>query len=290
MDYIFVRAACSFLVGVLLSQSGTLMQLGTRNILASPSTLGFDGLAILWFLIIHSLALFTSQQSDFFWILAGVPVFIGIGWLFPRFLSGKTKFERLILLGLTFNLLVGAVFSLWQFLFLAFNLQFPAELWFGHFRFASGIALVMLIVAQVFILFGLRKNFQSLMLFSLGPQISRNYGLNVKKLFRFIFVTVALSTFLTVNLFGAFSFLGLIFPIIGRRLWFRRYDLKGELFLGGPINGAALSLLDFLCYQFPFYGAEVPVGLIVTGIGALSLIALLWLDHKDSEILAKPFK
>lgn len=290
MDYLLVRLCSSFLVGVLLSQAGTLMQLGTRNILASPSTLGFDGLAVLWFLIVHSIAMMTSQEAEVFWILSGLPVFVGIGWVFPRFLNGKTKFERLILLGLTFNLFVGAIFSLWQFLFLAFNLPFPAELWFGHFRFANSLALLILLVAQVCISAGLWKCFPSLMLFSLGPQVSRNYGLDEKKLFRFIFIVVALSTFLTVNLFGAFSFLGLIFPIIGRRLWFARSDLKGELIVGGLVNGVALALIDYLCFQFPFYGAEVPVGLIVTAVGAVSLIALLWADHKDSENVAKPFK
>lgn len=291
MDYLIVRLLSSFLVGVLISQSGSLIQLGTRNILSSPSTLGFDGLSILWLLIFQSVCLFFQLNSSIEWtFLLGVPLFILIGLLFPLFLKGKSKFDRIILLGLTFNLFVGAIFSLWQFLFMAFNLPFPNELWFGHFRFAHLSSLMILMLTEIFILAGFWFYFKDLLSFSVGPIMVLNWELNEKKLFRFIFSIVALTTFVVVNLFGAFSFLGLIFPLIARQLWFQKKDLKGELFLGAITNGFALMLIDFLCYYFPIYGAEIPVGLIVTGLGAVSLVIILWTNFKDSEIVAKAKK
>jgi ABC-type Fe3+-siderophore transport system permease subunit len=90
-----------------------------------------------------------------------------------------------------------------------------------------------------------------------------------------------------VSLFGAFSFLGLIFPIIARRFWFKSADLWGELFPGAVVNGLFLLGIDALCYYFPIYGAEVPVGLIATAVGAVSLIFLLWKSDSHLEILAK---
>src|SRR5690606_852293 len=122
--------------------------------------------------------------------------------------------ERLILIGLTFNLFVGAIFSLWQFLFLAFNKPFPVELWFGHFRFASSETFLILFFVEVLILSGhfiLRKELQ---LYSLGENISRNLKLSEKQLYLFFFVAIALGTFAVISLFGAFSFLGLIFPFV----------------------------------------------------------------------------
>ncbi len=74
MDYFLVRMMCSFMVGVLLSQAGSLVQLGTRNILASPSTLGFDGLAVLWLLIFHLVSLYFNLNLPIEWtFVLGIP-------------------------------------------------------------------------------------------------------------------------------------------------------------------------------------------------------------------------
>ena len=291
MDYLILRLISSFLVGALLSQAGSLIQLGTRNILASPSTLGFDGLSIFWLLIFHSITLYFNLNFSVEWtFIFGIPLFILLGLYFPNLFRGHSKFERIILLGLTFNLFVGAIFSLWQFLFMAFNLPFPVELWFGHFRFASQNSMWILLGVEILTLLGLRKHFKALKIFSLGPMIGLNWGLDEKKLFKFIFVVVALTTLVVINLFGAFSFLGLIFPILARKMWFAKRDLEGELYWGAAFNGVYLMAVDLLCYLNPIYGAEVPVGLIVTGIGAVSLIIILWSGHKNSEIVAKPKK
>lgn len=218
---------------------------------------------------------------------SGIIVFTVIGFLYSTFISRYQKIEKLILIGLTFNLLVGAVFSLWQFLFLAFNLPFPVELWFGHFRFASLESSLALIVAEFFILGGwlyFRKSFD---LFSLGHTVSVNLQLNQKKLFQFMLIAISLGTFIVVTMFGAFSFLGLIFPVIARKLWSRSLDFRGEFFVGSLINGFFLMVIDSLCYFFPIFGAEIPVGLIATAVGAVSLIYLLWKSDNRLEILAK---
>ena len=291
MDYLVPRLLCALLSGMIISQTGSLIQMGTRNILASPSTLGFDGLSVFWILILHSVMLiFGYDQPLTTLFFFGIPFFILVGGFFARFIVRSKNIERLILLGLTFNLLVGAIFSLWQFLFLAFNLPFPVELWFGHFRFANIEALGILLILELVLIVGfsyLKKNFQ---LFSLGKSVAANWKLNEKVLFSFLFIMVAIGTFTVISLFGAFSFLGLVFPILARKLWFRSYDLPGEFLLGALINGLLLMLIDLVCYSFPVFGAEVPVGLIATAVGALSLILLLWNSDRHLEILAKARK
>ncbi len=288
MEYLIPRLISSFLTGMVLSQTGSLLQLCTRNTLASPSTLGFDGISVLWLLVSTSLLLFLKiDGSSLFLTALGLPLFVFFGLFFSSFFSRHRNIEKLIFLGLTFNLMVGAIFSLWQFFFMAFNLPFPVELWFGHFRFASlssGLILCLFELLVLALWFILRKEFA---LYSLGTGLALNLNLKTKRLFSFIFLTISIGTYLVISLFGAFSFLGLIFPILARKQWFSRFDLSGEFLVGGAFNGLLLLIIDLLCYLFPVMGAEIPVGLISTVIGAVSLILLLGKSNGRWELLAK---
>ncbi len=287
MDFIISRLGASFLSGMIISQTGTLIQLTTRNILASPSTLGFDGISILWVLIFHSVLLWLNLEDPSTILILGVPFFILLGILFSSFMRRVKSIPKLIFIGLSFNLLVGAIFSLWQFIFLAFNLPFPVELWFGHFRYANFSSTFILLIFQLLFLIGMRFVKRDLALISLDESMAENLNISQSRLHRFIFVSVSLGTFLVVSMFGAFSFLGLIFPIISRRLWFHRFDLKGELIVGSIFNGVAFCLIDLVCYSAPVYGAEIPMGLLSMIIGAVSLIIILWKSSNRFEILAK---
>jgi ABC-type Fe3+-siderophore transport system permease subunit len=274
-------------VGTILSQTGSFLQTSTRNILAGPSTLGFDGMSILWILISHSVLLYFQIEPTFQLILfSGLFPFFLLGAWFAFFLSKFKKVEKLIFMGLIFGLLVGAVFSLWHFLFLAFNLPFPVELWFGHFRFADLQSATFLILLELFLLAGWMIYRKEIKLFSLGPDVGANFNLKVKNLYHFIFISISLATFVIITLFGSFSFLGLIFPLISRKMWFKKFDLDGEVVVGGIVNGLVLMAVDLLCYFFPIMGAEIPVGLIATAVGALSLILILIHSDNRLEILA----
>jgi iron complex transport system permease protein len=290
MEYLILRFGCSFLSGLVLSQVGSLLQLGTKNLLSSPSTLGFDGLAVFWIILSHSLLLWIGQDLSPVWtLLAGIPLFAFLGLLFAKNLKQAGHFERIILLGLTFNVVIGAIFSFWQFVFIAFNLPFPLEIWFGHFRSVSWIQFLSIAIMAFVLLISLIKNWKHLIIYSLGPDIAKNLKLNSNKLFAFVFISVALGSFVVISSFGVFAFLGLIFPIVARKLWFKKFDLKGEFFVGAIINGLLFASIDLVCYQFPIYGAEVPVGLVATAIGAVSLILVLW-KTRDADLLAKPSK
>jgi iron complex transport system permease protein len=289
MDYLTLRLVSSFLCGLILSQAGSFIQIGTRNILASPSTLGIEGLSVLWILFIYSLAMVTGIEAD--WLgLTGIPVFGLIGYLLSGLGGSELNLERILFAGLTFNLLIGAVFSLWQFFFLAYNQPFPAEVWFGHFRFVKAQSVYLLVCFEIVLLFFLRRLWRNLQLFSLGPLVSRVHSGNVRALYAFFFTFAVTGTFLVISLFGAFSFLGLILPLIARRIWFRHFDMKGELVFGSMCNGLFFMLMDYLCYRYPIMGAEIPVGLIASVLGAVCLIGLMWRPSQGSEFLANARK
>lgn len=289
MEYLVARLGCAFLAGALLSQAGSLIQLGTRNILASPSTLGVDGLAILWLLCFRSLGLYLGAWSPLWGVFLGLPLFIAFALLYRKFLSGQDRLERIILMGITFNLLIGAIFSLWQFFFLAFNLPFPMEVWFGHFRYADTSSLFTLGLLEVIILISYFSMKKTLVSYSLGPEVSRNLGLNRRGLYTYVFLVSVLATYFVVSFFGAFAFLGLIFPIMARKLWFNSFDLKGEILWGSFLNGLILCTIDAGSFFFPIYGAEMPVGLLMSVVGALSLILLAW-RSKSSHLVANQRK
>ena len=104
MDYLIVRMCSSFLVGMLLSQSGSLIQLGTRNILSSPSTLGLDGLAVLWLLVLSSIGLYFQVDLLEGWgLFLGLPLFILLGLVFTALIKGSGKYEKIILIGIFLN-------------------------------------------------------------------------------------------------------------------------------------------------------------------------------------------
>lgn len=277
MEYLILRGLSSFIAGIVLSQSGSLIQFGTRNILSSPSTLGFDGLVILWLLILNSIFLILGLDIPLSsTLLLGVPLFVLVGVYFSRFLTKDKKFQTIILVGITFNIFVGAIFSLWQFMFMAFNFPFPIELWFGHFRYVEWNQFILLLIVEILILLGLRKFSNTMKLASISRELLIQWNLSEKSLNKFIFIAVTIATLVVIQSYGAFSFIGLVFPIIARKFWFSRFDLKGEFLVGAAVNGFIFALLDAACYFFPVMGAEIPVGLIVTVFGAASLIILLW--------------
>jgi iron complex transport system permease protein len=289
MSYILLRPLCAFLAGLIISQTGSFIQIGTRNVLASPSTLGIEGLAVLWILLIHSLAIFLGIESHYIF-LTGVPVFALVGYFLSRLVGKEMKLERVLFMGITLNLLVGAIFSLWQFFFLALNLPFPMEIWFGHFRYVEDRFFWILLTLELFICFFLRIQWKNLQLYSLGGSLSRAFAANIKSLYVFLFIAAICGTYIVIALFGAFSFLGLLLPLIARKFWFDRFDLKGELFIGAVVNGFFFMLFDFACYQWPVLGAEIPVGLIASVVGAVCLIGLIWHSHKGPEFLSRPGK
>lgn len=270
------RLVASCAAGILMSLMGSFIQLRSQNILASTSTVGLDSLSVLWILIFHSLTTVLAVEVSFTTqIFCGVLIFSLFGFYIAKVSERKFNIQKLLLLGLSLNLFVGALYSLWQFLFLAFNFDFPTELLFGHFRFVS-LRELMPILFMVMIFFGGLKVFwQQLEIFSAGPEITRLAGINYQKMSQFFLIISSVSIFLLVFFFGGFAFLGLVLPIVSRGLWFNRWGLKGEFIWGSLFNGLLFMLIDFVCYSFPVVGAEIPVGLLSGVMGSLALILIL---------------
>ena len=275
-DYLFIRLACAFICGTLLSANGSLIQVVTQNPLAAPSTVGIQGAGLLLYLLSYGLSFFLGGET----LLIAFTLFhfLFLVFFFIWKPSQELKFEglkKIILWGLCLNLLVGALFSLLQFVLLNLGVQFPTEIWFGNFSFADKKSFLFL--AFIFLVH-LVLNFKMgsrLRLFVLGKSFSHAYVENEKYLIRSLFLFVFYTTTLITFFFGYFSFLGLIFPHMLRAFSSYRKDIFKEIYFGSLWGGLVFSLMDYFCYQFPIKGAELPLGMIMAVFGPLSFLILL---------------
>ncbi len=286
MNYPIERAVVAFLSGGILSLSGSLMQLNFMQELATPSTLGLEALAVFVILLAHTFTYFLGGEE---WVNI-ISFLFGLFFIASFLLTPLAKRigmfnqkSRLLIFGLTINLFVGAVFAIWQFLFLSFNWEFPSELWFGHFRYIDSKIVIPYILGALIICLILWRNLSKLSVYSLGPEVMRHLKLDQWKISRTMIALSAVSTLLVVTQFGVFSFIGLIFPIIGRRICGRRWTMGREFIVTFMLSGPLMLALDYLVFEYPIWGAEIPVGMMSLLVGTIMLIILVGKDLWNSS-------
>lgn len=287
MEFDFIRILLAFFSGYFLSISGSLSQLTTHNKIASPSTLGFDGFAVLMVLLAQLIFLFIHPDLA----LETISFILFLFLFLLLFLKTKkikksnhveNKMDKVILLGIGFNLFIGAIFSIVQFLFMSMNMQFPSGIWFGSFRFFEQSTVVLFFVIFIICQLDLLKHGKELRLISIGIEFAEGLGINILKVQRRFLLISLFLTGLVIVYFGVFSFLGLIFPHLLRLIPSFKYNIKKEIIYGPYITGVILSGLDILCYNFTFYGAEIPVGMVSSVLGSFLLILLLVKKQKTA--------
>jgi len=284
LDY--PRLLASFCSGLLLAQAGSLIQATTQNELAGPSTLGLNAYMVLIILLVHSVSivyLFPISVE-----LAAFMVFLMVTFVF--YLMAKNRLLKrhqvianrnygqmpfFLLLGLCFNLFVGAILGMMQFLFMSFDLKFPMQLWYGNFRFISPGVLIILPAVSILIFICLKRLGPQLRALSFGQDFALGLGVEVEKVQVQVFFLALVAVGTVDSFFGIFSFVGLIFPHLLRSVGWFRSNIEKELLWGGPLCGFLFLLLDFFCERETFYGSEIPAGLLSALIGTFLLLILL---------------
>ena len=281
MDQVDIfRAAFSFFGGALLTLSGSLAQLTTHNDLASPSTLGFDGIIVLMLLISHFILLslgIANGLGPLSFILSVSIVLMAVAlkgvFLKQQISSMQKKMKIFILMGLGLNLLIGAVFSFVQFVFMTLNIRFPTSLWFGSFRYYDQWWLFLFIFGALMSFLFLRKNLGRLTLLSIGHDFARGYERNLSGVQTQSLLLSYFLTALVVCFFGVFSFFSLITPHLFRQIF--KASLRKELLYGPLLGGVTMLSVDQLCYWVVFYGVEFPAGMVSSILGPLFLLTML---------------
>jgi iron complex transport system permease protein len=287
MEFEFTRVLIAFIVGYFLSVSGSLTQLITNNSLASPSTLGMDGLAVLFIIGSYFLSLFiqvdiSSESLSFILFNVFIIIFIIIKLLLKskkiliiENIWSHSGMKSIILIGLAFNLLIGAFFSIVQFLFVAMNIKFPTAIWFGNLRQYDPSWLYLFLIFFVLTFLIIWRISRKLDILNVGTLFAQGLNINIEKI-QMICLTLSLVlSGLVISYFGVFSFLGLIFPHILRSISIFRNNMRRELIIGPLFTGVIFSGIDFICYTYTYQGAELPVGMVSSVIGSFFLIYLL---------------
>jgi iron complex transport system permease protein len=108
-----------------------------------------------------------------------------------------------------------------------------------------------------------------------GSDFCLNMGVNPRQI---VAVSLLMSLFcsgIVITQFGVFAFMGLIFPHLLRLAPFFSKKVTNELLIGPVICGAVFMILDQAVYHFTYAGAEIPVGMLSSFLGAFFLLALL---------------
>lgn len=267
------RTIVAGLVGVCLSLSGAILQGVMRNPLAGPNIIGVSaggGLAALILLI-----LFPE-----FYYLAPIGAFIGalLATLFIYILAWKEGAlpTRLILAGVAVSSLLNAGIN-------SLMIFYPDRV-AGVISFmVGGLSATTWIQVKMILPYAILGTILVLLLptklnvLMLGDEIATGLGLNVEKT-RFIFIILSsLLAGAAVSVVGLLGFVGLMVPHIARLFIGSdyRYLFPGAIFLGGTV----VMLCDTVA-RVLFSPMEIPVGIIMSALGAPFFLFLLRRNEK----------
>ncbi len=111
-------------------------------------------------------------------------------------------------------------------------------------------------------------------LFALGDEVAQGLGLSVTRHRLLTMVTATVLAAAAVCIGGLIGFLGLIVPNVLRRFFSGRMSARQMFTLSGLYGSALLVAADFLARRL-FYPYELPVGLLLSLLGAPFFIWML---------------
>jgi iron complex transport system permease protein len=271
------RILLSFLVGMALASSGTIMQGITRNPLADPFLLGVSagaGLAAVALIVwLKDFPLYLLPWAAFGGALLTAAVIYVLAW------KGEGSSPiRLILIGIALESMIGAVTTT-MLLFGQIQDVQQAYVWltgsvygrnWEHVYALGGWLLVFLPAAIL-----LARQLNTL---NLGDDTARGLGLRVERQrILLLVISVALAA-AAVAVAGTIGFVGLVAPHITRRLVGPAHE--GLLPVSALFGGALLVLAD-LIGRWVIAPSELPIGVVTALIGAPYFMYLLYRNRNQ---------
>ncbi|MDV2887062.1 iron ABC transporter permease [Alkalihalophilus pseudofirmus] len=270
------RMIIALLIGAGLAVSGAILQGLSRNALADPGILGINagaGLAVVLFIFVFKQAGTTGVVSPF-----ALPVFAFIGALTVALLIYSLSFKggvdpgRLLLIGIGFNALCGALLIIIQLKmdprdFQQATIWLTGSIWGTQWRYVNSL-LPWIIVLLPFAFFKAK----TMNLLQLSDPVPYALGMNVERERRILLLLAAALAGACVAVGGGISFLGLLAPHLARRL-------TGPNFYSLLPASALIGMLILLFSDFVgknlLAPADIPVGIVISVIGAPYLIYML---------------
>lgn len=261
------RTILSVLTGSTLAVGGAAMQSLFRNPLAEPGLVGVSAGAALGAVGAMAFGV-TSFLLVGFAGFAGAVLATALAWQFSRGWEGSAG---LLLVGVAINALVFSLISLM--IALASDAQIRSMTFWtlGSMSRAPWPVVVWLMAWLPLCLWWLYRRWPSLNALLLGEMQATHIGVNVARLRAKLVLVMALMVGPLVAFTGAISFVGLLVPQFVRRVF--GSDHRHLLPMAAVIGALVVLAADILS-RLLLWPAELPVGVVVSLIGAP---AFLWL-------------
>lgn len=270
------RMFIAMLIGAGLALSGAILQGLSRNSLADPGVLGINSGAGLT--VVFSIFLLGESKGSLLSSIFFLPLFAFVGALAVATLiylfswKGSIEPERLLLVGLGFNALCGALLIILQLKMDPKDFQ-QAAIWLTGSIWGTQWPYVWSLLPWILILFPaafFKARAMNLMQFK--EEVPVALGLNIEANHRFLLCLSAALAGACVAVGGGIAFIGLLAPHLARRLCGSNYFSILPL---SALIGAALVLIADMIGKNLLAPADIPVGIVISVIGAPYLIFML---------------
>jgi iron complex transport system permease protein len=257
-------------VGASLAVAGCIMQVLTRNPLASPSILGVNAGASL--LVVLAIFIFKAASvGEFIWFaFAGAALTAVAVYLVASLGNGGMTAIKVTIVGAALGLFCT---SMTQGL-LVINQRAYQEVLFWLAGSVQGRGFDVFTAVVPFVIVGLLVSFaiaRQLTIMSLGDDVARGLGQKTGHFKIIAAVGVVLLAGGSVAMAGPIGFVGLAVPHVTRKLVGTDYRW---IIPEAALLGAALLLLADTAARFVIWPQELPVGVMTAVIGAPFLIYL----------------
>ena len=270
------RCLLAFLTGATLASAGALLQASTRNPLADPFLFGLSsgaatGAVAMLVFAGDILGVWTSAIGAAAGALLAT---IGLLLLISATATGRSRIqnERVLLSGLAISFIFSTLTNLMIFWGDRNTAQSILFWTMGSFASARWLSLPVALVGLLLVLtygWHARRGLDALMA---GEETARSLGIDTRRMRMTVLSVCAFSTAMTVSLCGPVAFIGLIVPHMARQICgaslYRSYGWT-------PALGGILAMLADLVSKCLLPSQEIPVGIVISALGAGFLIALM---------------
>lgn len=272
------RIVIALLVGAGIAVSGAILQGVTKNPIADPGILGINAGAgfavVLYMFFFQGSAFFSGPLSIFIMPLTAL-VGAFLAAIFIYFFSMKNRsvsISRLLLVGIGINAAFNAGLIIFQMKMEPADFT-AALVWISGSIWGTNWTYVLALCPWIFIFIPLaiyKSNYLNIL--NLNDSIAIGLGMKIERERRLLLCIAVILAGTCVAVGGGITFLGLVIPQIVRRLIGANH--KRLIPLTALAGALFLLLADTLGRMF-MAPAEIPVGLIVSLIGAPYFMYLL---------------
>jgi iron complex transport system permease protein len=270
------RVITALLVGSGLAISGLLMQTFFRNPLAGPFVLGISSGASLGvaFLVLAGAVLPWTFLSSTVGVVVAATVGSGLIFMLILIIAQKVRDSTvLLIIGLMFGSLSGAIVGILQYLSSAEELQTYMIWTFGS---LGGVAwnelplMAIIIVPTILVSFFMFKPLNVLLL---GETYAISLGLNLKSVRNVILLCTSLLAGGITAFVGPIAFIGIAVPHLTRSL----FDTSNHKILlpAVALSGAILMVFCDVLAQLPGSSSVLPINAVTSLIGAPVVIWII---------------